>query len=50
MVGAKRKFLSLGSQIAGKFIFDTLLIAEAQLAHRLSSAATIFLGTLEFHG
>ena len=50
MVCAKRKFLSLGSQIAGKFIFDTLLIAEAQLAHRLSSPATIFLGTLEFHG
>ena len=45
----KTNILSLGIQIVGKFLFNTL-IAEAQLAHHLSAAATIFLGTLEFLG
>ena len=42
-------FWILSFYIAGKFISDTLSDSRGIAAHRLSAAAAIFVGTIEFH-
>ena len=42
-------FWILGFYIAGKFISDTLSDCRGTAARRLSAAAAIFVGTIEFH-